>query len=48
MIELNGAMEFASDYSGTEDVFTAVTRELARVAAGKRAAGPGVRVARSG
>ncbi len=32
VIELNGAVDFTSDYSRSGDVFAAVTRELARVA----------------
>lgn len=32
VVELNGAVDFTSDYSRSDDVFTAATRELARVA----------------
>jgi RimK family alpha-L-glutamate ligase len=32
VLELNGAVDFTSDYSRSDDVFAAVTRELARIA----------------
>jgi glutathione synthase/RimK-type ligase-like ATP-grasp enzyme len=32
VLELNGAVDFTSDYSGSDDVFTAATRELTRSA----------------
>jgi hypothetical protein len=32
VLELNGAVDFTSEYSSSEDVFTAATRELARTA----------------
>ena len=40
VLELNGAVDFTSDYSCTEDVFTAAARALAQVAAGPESVVP--------
>jgi RimK family alpha-L-glutamate ligase len=44
VLELNGAVDFTSEYSGTEDVFTAVARALARVAVAPESAVPALSV----
>ncbi len=40
VLELNGAVDFTSDYSRSEDVFRAATRELARTATASHTAVP--------